>query len=203
MRWRPFTWLLLSALFFVAAFYSWRLGDEWAAKRTTTNPRVKPTQSPAAKPGATEPGSNQPVASAASSAPTEKPKGRFAYRLSNSSQSVGQLVHNEKAILLENALIDTAKPLNFSIPEQLKTKEPAGAARVQTYIVQAHGPVDDTFRELLKAAGASIVSYIPNNAYLVRVSAEGAQQLTGQAQAVVAYEPYYKLQPSLLGLAVE
>src|SRR5215472_444051 len=147
MRWRPFTWLLLSALFFVAAFYSWRLGDEWAAKRTATNPRVKPAQNPATKPAGTEPGSNQPVASATSSASTEKPKGRFAYRLSNSSQSIGRLVHNDKAILLQNALIDTAKPINLSIPEQLKTKQ-AGAAGVQTYIVQAHGPVDDTFREL-------------------------------------------------------
>jgi subtilisin-like proprotein convertase family protein len=201
MRWRPFTWLLLSALFFVAALYSWRLGDEWAAKRTATSSHAKPSQGPTNKPAPAGLNTNQPVTSAAASAPADKPKGRFAYRLSNSSQSIGQLVHNEKAILLENALIDTAKPLNFNIPEQLKAKE-AGATGLQTYIVQAHGPVDDTFRELLKGAGASIVSYIPNNAYLVRVSADGAQQLAGQAQAVLAYEPYYKLQPSLLGLAV-
>src|SRR5207249_4264770 len=33
MRWRPFTWLLLSLLFFVAAAYFWRLGDEWELKK--------------------------------------------------------------------------------------------------------------------------------------------------------------------------
>ena len=57
---------------------------------------------------------------------------------------------------------------------------------------------------LLQAAGATIVSYIPNNAFLVRASAAVAQQLSAdpQTQAVLPYEPYYKLKPSLLKLAV-
>src|SRR5712664_1595322 len=33
LRWRPLTWWLLSVMFFVAAFYFWRLGDEWAKKK--------------------------------------------------------------------------------------------------------------------------------------------------------------------------
>ena len=33
MRSRPLAWLLLSLLFFAGAFYFWRLGDKWAARR--------------------------------------------------------------------------------------------------------------------------------------------------------------------------
>ena len=69
--------------------------------------------------------------------------------------------------------------------------------------MQARGPIDDAFRSLLKAAGASVVAYIPNNAYLVRASAAMAQQLQSdpRTQAVLPYEPYYKLKHSLLKLA--
>jgi subtilisin family serine protease/subtilisin-like proprotein convertase family protein len=57
----------------------------------------------------------------------------------------------------------------------------------------------------LSAAGASIVAYIPNQAYLVRASQAVAQQLQAdpQTQAVLPYEPYFKLGPPLLVLAVE
>ena len=46
---------------------------------------------------------------------------------------------------------------------------------------------------------------MPNNAYLVRLTAAGAGRLAGNAlvQAVLPYEPYYKVQSSLLGLAVD
>ena len=56
----------------------------------------------------------------------------------------------------------------------------------------------------LANAGAQIVSYIPNNAYLVQLSADGAARLRGNAEvaAVLPFEPYFKLQASLLGLAV-
>jgi hypothetical protein len=65
--------------------------------------------------------------------------------------------------------------------------------------------LDDNFRSLLKAAGATIISYIPNNAYLVRVDTAGANQLAGhpRTQALLPYEPYYKLDDRLLALAVE
>src|SRR5690348_2471987 len=41
---------------------------------------------------------------------------RFAHRLSNTTLSVGQLARKDDAILLENALLDTGKPLNLQIP---------------------------------------------------------------------------------------
>ena len=109
-------------------------------------------------------------------------------------------MRNPKAILLENALVDTARPADLAIPASLRAQGDPGA-----WVVQAKKPLDDGFRALLKQAGASIVSYIPNNAYLVRASQEAAQQLEAApaVQAVLAYEPYYKLKPWLLQAALE
>ena len=99
----------------------------------------------------------------------------FAYRLTNTTKSLGQLMSDRHAILLENALLDTRVALNLSIPKNLQAKGDPGA-----YIVQANGPINNAFRAALAAAGAQIVSYIPNNAYLVTVSAGGAAGLAGK-----------------------
>jgi subtilisin-like proprotein convertase family protein len=49
------------------------------------------------------------------------------------------------------------------------------------------------------------VAYIPNNAYLVRASADVARRLADDplTQAVVPYEPYYKVKPPVLEAAFE
>ena len=83
---------------------------------------------------------------------------------------------SDTAILLENALLDTAQPATLAIPDHLRAQGDPGS-----YVVQARGPIDAGFRSLLKAAGASVVSYIPNNAYLVRASGAVAQQLQADA----------------------
>jgi len=62
----------------------------------------------------------------------------------------------------------------LNIPAHLRSNGHPGA-----YIVQARGTIDGTFRAALATARAGIVSYIPNNAYLVTVEAEGAAQLAG------------------------
>ena len=113
---------------------------------------------------------------------------------------LGQLVRSPAAILLENALLDTAQPLALPIPDHLRAQGDPGA-----YVVQSRAPLDDAFRARLRAAGAVIVAYIPNQAYLVRASQAVAQQLQAdpQTQAVLPYEPYFKLKPPLLALAVE
>ncbi len=125
---------------------------------------------------------------------------KLAFRLANTTRSIKQLETTPHAILLANAFIDTEKPLDLKIPAHLRAGGNPGA-----YIVQARGVTDARFRAALAAAGAQIVSYIPNNAYLVRVAAKGAGALAGNAlvQAVLPYEPYYKIQSSLLGLAVD
>src|SRR5262249_35869541 len=90
---------------------------------------------------------------------------RFALRLSNTSASLPELQRSPTAILLENALIDTASKTALAIPTNLLAQGDPG-----TFIVQAKGPIDNAFRAAIQGAGATVVSYIPNNAYLVRAS---------------------------------
>jgi len=72
------------------------------------------------------------------------------------------------------------------------------------YIVQARGVITEGFGAQLKEAGAQVVSYVPNNAYLVRANAGVARALevSPLVQAVLPFEPYYKLDSTLLRLAV-
>ncbi len=206
-RWRPLTWLLLSVACFIGALYFWRLGE----KRQPENPARagQPTSSAAAaKPAATPPEarlkssytkslSTAPIVSLndSNNVATRRTNG-FAYRLSNTPKSVGALSHNSKAILLENALIDSSQPLNLGIPDNLKSHGDPGS-----YVVQANGTINNAFREQLKAAGLTIVSYIPNNAYLVTGSAAAAAQIGGTA-TVIPWEPYYKVKASLMRTAI-
>ena len=99
-------------------------------------------------------------------------RSQFPNRLSNTSLPLKQLAARDTAVLLQNALLDTADAVALKIPGHLQASRDPGA-----YIVQAKGPPDDAFRGRLKQAGATIVSYIPNNAYLVRVDEDGAQAL--------------------------
>jgi hypothetical protein len=71
--------------------------------------------------------------------------------------------------------------------------------------VQSDGPLDQRSYDHLKEAGVQVVSYIPNNAALVRATPEQARlQMANDAlfQAVLPYEPYYKLATDLLPAAV-
>jgi subtilisin-like proprotein convertase family protein len=201
-------------MFFAGAFYFWRLGDKWAARRVTSPithhaSRITPPPPITHHASRITPPSPIPLLSGAgtlnvppsqpfATQPATRNTNRFALRLSNTSTPLRQLQRSGQAILLENALLDTTRPAP-AIPDQLRAQGDPGS-----YLVQARGPIDNAFRSLLQAAGAAIVSYIPNNAYLVRASAAVADQLRAdpQTQAVLPYEPYYKLKPSLLKLAV-
>jgi hypothetical protein len=89
----------------------------------------------------------------------------LAYRVKNTSKPLKELLYMDSAILLRNALFDAAEPAPLEIPAHLKAQGDPGS-----FVVQARGAVDAAFLARLRAAGASIVSYIPNNAYLVRGS---------------------------------
>ncbi len=204
--WRPFTWLLLSLCFFVAAAFFWRLGNQWAAKKAATQAQRSEGAGGVAKPDTNHSTLDTRHSNLATQTPALPGSGAnrpnanptIAYRLSNTTNSIGQLARSNKAVLLENALLDTSSQAPLPIPDSLRSHGDPGS-----YIVQSRGPLDDAFRAALQAAGATIISYIPNNAYLVRISGDGPQQLAGIAQAILPYEPYYKLKSSLLKLAVE
>jgi len=112
-------------------------------------------------------------------------RGGIGRRLSNTTNSLSKLTRNPSAILLQNALLDTSLPISLSIPDSLKAQSGSGS-----YIVQARGPPDAAFRALVTRAGGSIVSYIPNNAFLVRASENSALGLRSSAlvQSVLPYE---------------
>src|SRR6266446_4758335 len=99
MRWRPFTWLLLSVFCFVAAVYFWRLGDQWAAKKAQTPP-AQPTNQLKPKEPAPQPQSHSPAASmvllsqgtlnalpTGHQSPTTNHQSLLQYRLSNTTRT--------------------------------------------------------------------------------------------------------------------
>ncbi len=212
MRWGTQKWLWLATLLLAlaAGFWLWQGRSlnhranptEIAPKAASLPPTtagIAPSP-PEAFPFLTQPGLLNSAVKALPETSHSRTNSHFAHRLANTALSVGQLAHKDTAILLENALLDTEVPLGLEIPESLQAKGDQG-----TYIVQSKGALDDRFRAILSQAGAAIVSYIPNNAYLVRASGSVAQGLAGneQVQTVLLYHPYYKLKSGLLNSAVE
>lgn len=124
----------------------------------------------------------------------------FPLRLRNTEQPLAELTRNDRAILMANALIDTGLKAQLDIPEHLRAHTDTGS-----YVVQSRGAINDAFRAQLTAVGAEVIAYIPNNALLVRVDAKGADKLAHmpRTRAVLPYEPYYKLQDTLLPFAVQ
>ncbi len=209
MRLRPITWFVLSLMFFVAAAIVWHLSNEWQTRRNNNalpNQRERSVQpAKGGAPNNTNPAQTPRIAllstpTLSSQKPAATNTSRFPFRLTNTAKNIDQLAQNGRSVLLRNALIDTETSTDLPIPAHLRAKGDPGS-----YVVQSRGPLDDAFRVLLRDAGAEIVSYIPKDAYLVRLSAAGAQQLAShpQTQVVLPFEPYYKLDETLLKLAVE
>ena len=201
MKPRPRLWALLSILLFIAAAYFWHLGNQ-RAKQHSGPPDSNPS-APAGKPGAQLEGEAFRLVSGPPIAPTNATASvtnRFRYRLTNTTASLDQLARNDHGVLLRNALIDTSVRGGLAIPKPLRAQ-----GDPEAYIVQSRGVITDAFRKALKTAGAESVSYVPNNAYLVRASAGTAQALATLPfiQSVLPFEPYYKLDPKLLAAAVE
>ncbi len=119
---------------------------------------------------------------------------RFPFQLSNTSKPLVELMHSDTALLLQNALIDTANGARVPVPAELRSSGDPGS-----YLVQARGPTTESFRTAIRDAGGKIISYIPNNAYLVQATEDVAQILRTmpRTQSVQPYEPYYKLSQEL------
>ena len=189
MRFKSRTWFLFSLLLFAAAFLTWRYGEK---KYFSAHPPPPPA-----------PAKLTPPQSAKSAPPltpvVNKSQGPAGYRLSNTSATAGQLARNEHGIILRNALIDTARPVHLKIPPHLRAQGAPGS-----YIVQSDRALDAAFYDELKKIGATNVAYIPNNAALVQATPDQAKAMLQdpEFQAVLPWEPYYKLDPALLPAAV-
>ncbi len=165
----------------------------FAAHSATTTPLLV-SSSPSAAP-VTGQGHWIPLATLAAGVEPEHRDASFAFRLRNTEATVEELLHNDRAILLRNALIDTTSTDPIQIPGSLRTTRSAEA-----FIVQATGPITREFQERLVRSGAEVLSYVPNNALLVRASAEVSERLAADpgTHAIMGLEPYFKLSPSLI-----
>src|SRR5579862_5775987 len=194
MRFKSRTWFLLSLLLFAAAFWTWRYAEKYSAARRHAAVAPPTAAVPAA---VAQPSAAPPLIKTATRTETNKPA---SYRLSNTRQNAGQLARNGHGLLLRNALIDTALPVHLAIPPHLRAQGAPGS-----YIVQSDRALDQNFYDELKKIGAANVTYIPNNAALVQATPEQAKQMLQdpEFQAVLPWEPYYKLDAALLPAAVD
>jgi subtilisin-like proprotein convertase family protein len=207
MRFRPITWFVLSLLLFAGAAWFWHIGEQRRKGSVPSTPRANSTQTVAAvKSAVTVTPSNAAapgvrfVATASSrelAAQGPAKTNEAKYRLTNTTKPLAQLIRDPQALLLRNAFLDVANPSRPAIPESLRAKSDPGA-----YVVQSRGALNDAFRQQVRTAGAEIVSYIPNNAMLVRATAAQAEALK-KLGAVMLFEPYYKLDERLLAITLE
>lgn len=215
-RLRPRTWFLISIACLIGGIVFWQLGKRYEEGRRqqqsaqSTNAALQPEiiqPEIIEAPGARKYRQSDPLLAGLTNQATNVQRSTFnvqrstnllSLRVTNSSKTLPQLMQSDTGLLLRNALIDTAAAAP-AIPEHLRASEEPGS-----YIVQAVGAIDDAFRSYLKAAQAEIISYIPNNAYLVRMSADGAQKMQSYrgTRAVLPWEPYYKIDLRLLAGAV-
>jgi subtilisin-like proprotein convertase family protein len=208
-RWRTLTWLILGVACCIAVFYLWRSGSRRqktpkatapvaSATAPTAHPATPAAPQPRIKSAYTKPDSTAPIVEVNPPATNSiaKRTNAFPYRLSNTSQTVGELSRNPHGILLENALIDSGNLTALSIPDSLRSHGDPGA-----YIVQANGPINYGFRSQVQSAGATIVSYIPNNAYLIQATPSTAAQL-GRNFKITPWEPYFKVKSGLMRRAL-
>ena len=198
MRLKSRTWFLISLFLFAASFWMWQYAEQRVANGAPpaipaparSSSRQTPPPSPGAKASNLVKGVNAPPSSA-------RPK---SFRLSNTPDTIAQLARNDHAIILRNALIDTRRPIQLDIPDGLRAKGAPGA-----YVVQSDRPLDTQFRNEVERAGAAFVTYIPNNAALVQATPDQIKQISADSglQAILPWEPYYKLDSSLLPAAVD
>ena len=103
------------------------------------------------------------------------------------------------SILLNNAIIDSsraqAKRVDLPIPAAWQARSDS-----ENFIVQFSGIIQDADKQALAEAGATILHYVPNHAFAVRMdaAARATVQAMDRVQLVEAFHPYFKLDADLL-----
>jgi len=144
MQRRPLFWFVVSLLCLGGwPVYFWKLGDEWQRERMRPRSGTETKPTPPPRPSFRLRPSHNPAPNLRRSQRT------FSYRLSNTDKTLKQLIRDDKAIILENALIDTANPL-AAIPEHLRAPK-----NNDSYICPGARPADDRFRARLSGASAA------------------------------------------------
>ncbi len=204
MRLRTRTWILISLLCFAGAGILWHLGEQRLARdraqaRSTADTQ-KPLSAMAVPNRPSHAAGTHVQAAAVPSAIRAAQGGKHTtatpsraldlLRIRNTTRTPADLQQDDHAVLLRNAVIDTTSGEALPVPEHLRAGKEPGA-----YIVQAPKGITPAYRSMIEASGATLVSYLPNNAYLVRATADQAAGFLGKSgvEAVLPYEPYFKL----------
>ncbi|MBM3821567.1 MAG: hypothetical protein FJ404_01555 [Verrucomicrobia bacterium] len=202
MRLNSRAWFAISLLLFVAGGVLWHLGEK---KRKGREPVRIPAESRPALPelrsvaSSATPVAAVPTSSKAPSKSSDRSVALHPHRLRNSAEPYRDLMRSDAAILLRNAAINSTNGVSIEPPHSLRAEGDPGS-----YVAQSRGVAGEAFREALRTAGATIVAYVPNNAFLIRGSAGTASKLKQDTriQAVIPFEPYFKLDRTLLDLAL-
>jgi|694.fasta_scaffold00591_14 subtilisin-like proprotein convertase family protein len=112
---------------------------------------------------------------------------------------------NFNGYVLDGARPATSDALLATIPAHLRAPQSApadGESRLR--VVQFAGPVKDAWSDMLRATGAHIVSYVANNAYVVKTDPHSDARVQGLRSepavlSIRSYEPAFKLRPELRG----
>ncbi|GAB4527516.1 MAG: hypothetical protein Fur0018_13190 [Anaerolineales bacterium] len=102
-------------------------------------------------------------------------------------------------ILIDAYPFDTQRD-TLNLPAALRVDVPRGGA---LHLVQFVGPIKDAWLAKVRAAGATPIHYIANNAYLVWADDAGRSKLSSMAadkdfvQYSAPYQPYFKLSPTI------
>ncbi len=124
---------------------------------------------------------------------------------------------DQNMIVFNGYLLDTsdAQPLSTALPANLSRSRMsaalAGTAAPSRglYVVQFVGPIQDAWLDGLEQTGVKIITYVPNNAYVVRADERAAGELLRMKEShpfvqwIGDYEPAYKLTPALLAVSAQ
>lgn len=102
----------------------------------------------------------------------------------SSKQAQIGAVPNQKMILFKRGAVDTeaSTDLDTSKEDQQSMSAMSASGAKQTRVVQFAGPIKRRWVDALRATGAEIVGYVPNNAYIIR----GAQRELARVAALDA-----------------
>jgi len=86
-----------------------------------------------------------------------------------------------------------------AIPDALMSRPPVIPNTKMPYIVQTNSPITEDWKNELANNGVEIISYIPDNAYLVRLQDDQVDKIRGLGSVrwLGDYHPVYKLDPTL------
>ena len=128
-----------------------------------------------------------------------------SYQIFEVAQISASLATNEQAEVRDyyNVVHLNASPLDTSKPEIKALRKAVGSfSGKRMHLVHFIGPVQVSWRDELEAAGLKIISYIPENAYLVYGDAQSIAKVQGLATSAPhiqwegAYADQYKLHPA-------